>query len=137
MPRSTTPSIMPRMVMAVSGRRMRFGGSVGAGRPPSFKMILGLTRSPPLAIAAQARASWIEVVLISWPMAMDASEVFPQRSSFRNRPPDSAGSGIPVEEPKPKRRTYSYIFCAPTLEPIWIAPILLDFSSTCRISSVP
>ena len=41
----------------------------------------------------------------------------PQRFSFRQIPADSAGSGSPVFCPKPKRRTYSYMFCAPTWEP--------------------
>jgi len=55
---------------------------------------------------------------------------FPSGPGAANRPPDSAGKRRPICDPKPKRRTYSYIFCGPTLNPIWMAPMLLDLSST-------
>ena len=68
------------MVMAVSGRRIRTGGSDGMrciGWPGFCRAITsrGFTIMPPLAIAAPASASCSEVTLTSWPMASDPIEL--------------------------------------------------------------
>ena len=39
--------------------------------------------------------------------------------------------------PNPNFRTYLYNCLSPTFSPIWIAPMLLDFSSTWAIEMVP
>ena len=120
------------MVMAVSGRMTRTGLARAACRSPFFSTSRGRTSRPPLATTAPACANCTVVTLTSWPMEMDASEVVPQRASLRRRPGDSAGRVMPVFWPKPKRRTYSYMFCCPTRMPIWMAPMLLDLASTMR-----
>src|SRR6185295_14922926 len=106
---------MLRIVMAVSGLRIRLGGSLAGVVLPCFRISFGCTNNPPLARAEQARASWIVVVLTSWPMAIEASDVVPHRSRRRNKPADSAGSGMLVGAPNPHRRTYSCMLRAPTL----------------------
>ena len=70
-------------------------------------------------------------------MDTDISEVVRHFDSLRTMPGDSAGSGMPVRAPKPKRRTYSYSLAEPTFNPIWMAPMLLDLASTISMGMVP
>ena len=83
---TTTPSIIRRMVMAVSGCKTRRGGSAGAGCSPLRRTIRGRTSNPPLATTEQARANCSVVTLTSWPMATEGREVACQRSSLRSMP---------------------------------------------------
>ena len=95
---------------------MRRGHRHGLARP-FFRISRGGTSSPPLATAEQACASCSVVTPTSCPMDTDISEVVRHFASLRTIPGDSAGSGIPVREPRPKRRTYSYSLFEPTLQP--------------------
>src|SRR4026207_527158 len=57
---------MLRLVIAVSGLRIRFGGSLGGVVLPCFRISFGCTNNPPLARAGHAGARWVVGVRACW-----------------------------------------------------------------------
>ena len=99
-------AVIPNVIKAglvIGGRHGRgliaVRSADGTWSNPSYISLTGAS------IGFQAVLQSTDVVLISWPIEMEASEVVPQRFSFRSRPGDSAGSGRPVRDPNPKRCT--------------------------------
>ena len=97
---STTFSSIVVSCLAVLGLMMRVRAGSVTATPPTFATTCGVTRYPPLAIAAYARTSWSCVAVMPCPKGMlTAWPAF--HLSFGRSPEFSPATSTPVPAPNP------------------------------------
>ena len=137
-PRSTTPRNNSRSAAATSRETTRRTGSgrcryrTVPGAPPSTlpprtsRMRVGSSRTPSLASAPYAIATWIGVTESSYPMARLAALGRCHSEGGRSRPAASAGNSMPVGVPNPKSRSMAYCSSGSSRAANLTMPMLLE-----------
>src|SRR5437899_1222106 len=100
-------------------------------------MTRGSTRTPPLATELTAVIIWSGVTPTWYPIDTDASALSVHFSGLHTMPALSPGKSGDTGRPNPNRLTYRLRRSVPTLNPILIAPTLLDITITWPSDNTP